>query len=158
MDMTEVPDLLENSSILTTAKVRDTSSLRLDGVLELRKSIGRLIRRNDAGRCKDLESRILLEGADDGIEEVDDILVFLVFGSIAGDVEGGGACCMFGEFVCPEISISRTLTDPKLVHVVEQIKPSKLKNEFVDTGACPRGNGGSIGQNSWSRIRVKLAR
>jgi len=158
MDMAEVPDLLKNGSILTTAKERDTSCLRLDGGLQLRQSIGRLIRRDDASGRKDLESRILLEGADDGIKKVDDVLVFLIFGSIACDVEGGGACCMFGEFVCPEISIRRTLTDPVLAHVVEEIKPSKLKNELVDTGACIRWNGRSIGQNTWRRISVKLAR
>lgn len=81
-----------------------------------------------------MEGRILLECADDRIEEVDNILILLVFGSIAGDVKGGGTCRVFRElvmklacvfnynvvhatyFMCPEISIGGSLTDPILVH------------------------------------------
>jgi hypothetical protein len=36
---------------------------------------------------------------DDGVEEVDDFFVLNVLGAVAGEVEGGEAGCVFGEFV-----------------------------------------------------------
>lgn len=40
--------------------------------------------------------------ADDGLEEVDHFGVLGVFGAVAGDVEGGEAGGVFGEFVLLE--------------------------------------------------------
>ena len=59
---------------------------------------------------------VLLERAGGGLEEVDDLLVLLVAGAVAGNVKGGRAGRVLGELVRPEDVVRLALTDPVLVH------------------------------------------
>lgn len=77
--------------------------------------------------------RVFLVGTDDRVEEVDDILMFLVFRAIAGDIKGRRASSVLRELqmvvrtvrmlhhertclVGPEVRVGRTLVNPILVH------------------------------------------
>ena len=58
----------------------------------------------------------MLEGTDRGLEEVDDLLVLLVCGTVASYVERRRAGRVLGELVAPEIAVRGTLVNPVLVH------------------------------------------
>ena len=67
-------------------------------------------------RRKHLVSGVHLERADDGVEEVNYILVLLVVGAVASDVECGRASGVLGELMGPESLVGLALADPVLVH------------------------------------------
>lgn len=67
-------------------------------------------------RSKQLVGRVLLEGADGRVEEVNHVLVLLVARAIACDIEGRRAGGVLGELVCPEVRVWRALVNPVLVH------------------------------------------
>ena len=48
-DMAEVPNFLEDSSVLSTAEERNGASLGLQSSLQLRQRVGSLVRRDDTG-------------------------------------------------------------------------------------------------------------
>ena len=47
--MIEVPDLLEDGSVMTTANEGNEACLRLEGILDMAETVGRLVRRSDTG-------------------------------------------------------------------------------------------------------------
>ncbi len=96
-DVVEVPHLLEDGSVGAASEVRDRTGLRLQGGLDLRQGVGRLVRWEDAGGGEHVERGEHLERAHDGVEEVHDILVLLVVGAVARDVERGRAGGVLGE-------------------------------------------------------------
>ena len=133
--MAEVPDLLEDGSVAATAEVGDRASLRLKRALDLGERVRRLVRREDTRaaeegalevdktsilheylRSKHVVGGVHLERADDGVEEVNHILVLLVVRAVAGDVERGRASGVLGELVRPESLVGLALADPVLVH------------------------------------------
>lgn len=67
-------------------------------------------------RCEHVKGGVLLERAGGGLEKVDDVLVLLIAGAVAGDIEGGRAGRVLGEFVGPEDVVGLALADPVLVH------------------------------------------
>ena len=67
-------------------------------------------------RSKHVVRGVHLERADDGVEEVNHILVLLVVGAVASDVERGRASGVLGELVRPESLVGLALADPVLVH------------------------------------------
>lgn len=67
-------------------------------------------------RRQHVEGRVLLVRTNSSLEEVDHVLVLFVARTIASDIECGGASCVLGEFVGPEISVWGTLVDPVLIH------------------------------------------
>lgn len=133
-NVVEVPYLLEDGSVRAAAEVRDGTSLRLQGGLDLRQRVGGLVRREDARGGEHVERREHFERAHDGLKEVHDILVLLVVGAVARDVEGGRAGSVLGELqqrlstghaqqghgaaylMSPETAVDATLADPVLVH------------------------------------------
>jgi hypothetical protein len=48
--------------------------------------------------------QVLVVG-DGCLEEIYDFGMVLVHGAVAGDIEGGVACPVFGEFMTPEIAV-----------------------------------------------------
>ena len=67
-------------------------------------------------RRKHLVSGVHLEGTDGSLEEVNDLLVLLVVGAIASNIESRRASRVLGELVSPEDSVGVTLVDPVLLH------------------------------------------
>jgi hypothetical protein len=91
-------------------------------------------------RSQELVGRVLLERADDGEEEVDDVLVLLVPGSVARDVKGAGARRVLAELVRPEAGVGLALADPVLLHVREQVDAAELQDDLVERRAVVRGD------------------
>ena len=71
---------------------------------------------SDYLRSQHVVRRVLLVGANCGIVEVDEVLVLLVVGAVASNVEGGRASSVLGEFMSPENIIGGALINPVLVH------------------------------------------
>lgn len=94
-NMVEVPDLLQNSAIIITAKPRVHTSLRVKGICDLCAGVCRCIGGNNSGSSEYIVSRIHLENLYDSLEEVDNFLVFLVSGLVASNVECGCASSMY---------------------------------------------------------------
>lgn len=100
---------------------------------------------------------------DNGLEEVNDILVLAILGSVAGDVKGGIAGRMLGKLVLrvhvsdcdferrdiaytPEAGVRRALRDPVGPHVLKQIVSAKCLNEGVDARAIVGRNHSAVGE------------
>ena len=67
-------------------------------------------------RGKDIVGGILLERANNSVEEVDYVLMFLVRVAVASDIERGGTSRVLAELVSPELSVGTALVDPVRVH------------------------------------------
>ena len=117
MDMAEIPNFGEYRSISGASEERNTSCLDLYSILELGKGIRRGVRwgnpssvknirqlryckrRARYSRGKHIEGGILVESTDNGVKEIDDILVQAITWSIAGNIESRCASGMLGELV-----------------------------------------------------------
>lgn len=158
-DMAVVPDFLEDGAILASAsEIGHGTRLGLEGILELAEAVGGRVRWVDAGSGKHLPGRELLEGTDYGEVEVDDVLVLFVVWAIASHIIRGRAGGVLRELVSPEIAVWRTLVDPVLVHVVEEIQPSKLHDEGLDRWALVWRDCGAVRQHGGRWIRIILPR
>ena len=61
-------------------------------------------------------------GVTDGrLEEVDDVLVLVVFRTVARQLEGAVAHGMLAELVAPEVGIEAGLSEPVPVHVGQEV-------------------------------------
>lgn len=79
--------------------------------------------------------------------EIGEFLVLNVFGSVAGDVEGGEACSVLGKFVGPEVVVGCALVDPVFVHVGEQVILAQRLEERCDVaGTLPCWDSGTVGE------------
>ncbi len=58
---------------------------------------------------KPIKSRKLVVVRESRFEEVYHFRVVLVLGAVAGEVETGETCCVFAEFVTPEIAVGLAL-------------------------------------------------
>lgn len=116
--MVEVPDLIQDSTIAITAKIRYSASLRVKGVRDLDESVCRCIGRKNPctayyhqnssvvgegvqlnSRGEHIVGRIHLEGLGNSFVEVHNFLMFLVPGLIASDVKCRCASGMLRELV-----------------------------------------------------------
>ena len=84
--------------------------------LDSRQTRGRTRECRGYARREHVVGGVLLERAGGGLEKVDDVLVLLVAGAVAGDVKGGRAGRVLGELVRPEDVVRLALADPVLVH------------------------------------------
>jgi hypothetical protein len=124
------------------ADERRGAVLGAQSFFDVRDGVGGGVGGRDAVGGEPLEGVQAAVVEDDGVEEVDDFFVLDVFGAVAGEVEGGEASGVFGEFVLfgnflliscffllggnqsfatygPEVLVRGVLGDPVFVHVLE---------------------------------------
>lgn len=116
--MVKIPDFLEDGPIEPATEERRRTRLCSKRVLELIQRISCFIRGGYPRRSQQIKGRVHVECADDGIKEINHVLVLLVAGPVAGHVERRGASRMLGKLVRPKRLIWGTLVDPILAHVV----------------------------------------
>lgn len=113
----EVPDLAEDGSIVYATEVRNGTGLGLDNGLEVIKLVGGLVGRDNASagrniikpdisqneqrgvdvRGKEFVGREELECPDNSFKVINDLSMFDIILSIAGDVKGRSAGSVLGE-------------------------------------------------------------
>jgi hypothetical protein len=98
------------------ANVSQRAGLAVDRVLDVRELVRGRVAGHDARAGEEVVRRVHLERADDGLHEVDDVLVLLVAGAVARDVERGRAGRVLRELVLPEVAVRLALRDPVLLH------------------------------------------
>lgn len=128
-------------------------------VLHITQCVCRGIAGSDAGLCEPVIGRIALVVHDGRLIELDDLLVVDIFGPIAWHIESGVACGVLAEFMSPEGLVGRSLVDPVLVHVCQQVVLAKCLDERVDAGAIIRRNDGAVWKTIcgiWTGLGVKL--
>jgi hypothetical protein len=62
-----------------------------------------------------------------------------------------------GKLVSPNGRVGLVLGDPVLVHVVEQVDTTELKNEFINRSTVPSRDKSAVGELLGGRLRVVLA-
>lgn len=84
------------------ADVREHAVFLGECALDVGEGVGGAVGRVDALAGQPAPGGQRLEVGDDGLEEVDEVLVLAVKGPVALDVKGGEACGVLGELVRPE--------------------------------------------------------
>jgi len=141
--------IANSSSIIPrsrTSNIRSSTKPSSQSSLKFRQAISGGVAWLDTGSLEPVECGKLFVVGDYSLEKVDYFRVVLVHRSIAGQVEGAEACCMFGEFMTPEITVRLVLRNPVFVHVGEEIEFAEGGEEGRYGGAFVGGNGGTIAE------------
>jgi hypothetical protein len=114
--------------------------------LDVAQGVGGAVAGRDLGFLQPAPGREALVVLDCGLEELDDLLVFDVVGSVAGDVKGRVAGRVLGKLVGPEVGVGSSLVDPVSVHPLDEIVGAKIFEESADIGALVGRDDGTVGQ------------
>lgn len=127
---------------------QERGSLRLldERGQDLRVRVRRRVGGRDIGGGEPLERREALLVPDDGLEEVDDLLVLAVLRAVARHVEGREARRVLAELVAPEPGVVLVLRDPVRVHVLAQVGLAERLQERADVRSRPGEHGGAVGE------------
>ena len=115
-------------------------------ILELANRVGGSVARLDASLVQPAPSRKTAVVENGSLEELDNLFVFLVHGTVARHVEGGEASAVLAELVFPEFVVWGSLVDPVLFHPCQEVVFAKWLDQGLNTGTLVRWDDGAIGQ------------
>ena len=125
------------------ANVRDGAVLLLQSTLDVSKGVGGAVGGLDAGVREPGEGGQVVPVLDDGLEELEEVVVLVVLGAETLGLEGAVAGGVLGELVAPELPVGLVLGDPVLVHEGQEVQLAVPGEPLVDGLALVWRDGGA---------------
>lgn len=105
----------------TAADEGDGAVSKGQGILDVGEGVGGGVGRADVGGGEPAPGGEDLVVGDDGLEELEEVVVLVGLWSVALLVKGREAGGVLGEFVGPELPVGGVLVDPVFLHVGEEV-------------------------------------